>query len=68
MFSVEAYNPAAKLKFQYSFEEFKSTIEKSGLPEFFSLDDAIGMTRKRVKGKKIANVLAFSIFNRNDKK
>jgi len=91
MFSVEAHNPAVKLKFQYSFEEFKSTIESSGLPEFFYLDDVLGMdcakwisehctkldvdmpshivhTKKRVEGKKIANVLAFYIFHRNDNK
>lgn len=86
-----AWLPNHDYKIIRTFEEFKSTIEKSGLPEFFCLDDVLGMdcakwisehcakldvdmpsnmvhTRKRVKGKKIANVLAFYVFNRNDKK
>ena len=86
-----AWLPNHNYKIIRTFEEFVKTIESSGLPEFFCLDDVLGMdcakwiceyctklnvdmpshivhTRKRVKGKKIANVLAFYIFNRNDKK
>jgi hypothetical protein len=83
--------PKHNYKIIRTFEEFVNTIRSSGLPEFFSLDDAIGMdcakwicehctklnanmpshivhTRNQGKGKKIANVLAAYIFNKNDTK
>lgn len=86
-----AWLPNHNYKIIRTFEEFVKTIESSGLPEFFCLDDVLGMdcakwisehctkldvdmpshivhTRKRVKGKKIANVLAFYIFHRNNNK
>ena len=83
-----AWLPNHDYKIIRTFEEFKSTIEKSGLPEFFCLDDVLGMecakwisehcakldvdmpshmvhTKKKVKGKKKANILAFYVFSRS---